>query len=156
MKTRFNGLLTFMFALMPGAGYMYLGLTRKGLESMLVFLTAAVLPAWVGLEAVSAILGFSLWFYFFFETFAVRNRIEEGIEVPDEGYSDVFSELGDKKFVFLGVGLVIIGGLALLNNISNDLVYLESFRRYFTEYLPPVLMIAAGAYLLLRGRNKSD
>lgn len=38
MMERRNGFLTFLTSLIPGVGYMYLGLMRKGIEAFLVFL----------------------------------------------------------------------------------------------------------------------
>lgn len=135
---------------------MYLGLTRRGLESMMLFLASVAIPSWVGLEVIGAIVGIPLWFYFFFETFATRTRLEEGETIPDEGYWNVFAQLGETKFVFIGGAMVVIGLLALINNISSDLAYLETVGRYAKEYLPAVLLIGFGVYLLARGKRKNQ
>lgn len=159
MKDKFNGLLLFGSALVPGAGYMYMGLTRKGLEAMFLFFGCIAVASFVQMDELGALLAIPLWFYFFFDTYAVRRRLEEGIEVEDLGILDNFSDLVDdieaKKYFYIGIALVVIGGIALLQHLTADLSAWVIFDRYVRQYLPSVVLIGIGAYMLFCYRRRT-
>jgi hypothetical protein len=156
VRTNYNNFLVFVFSLIPGAGYMYLGLMQKGLEAMLLFWASVTIFAWIGLPHFVAMISIPLWFYFFFDTYAMRNRLAQGEEVDDKGMFDIMSRLGEYKYYYIGIGLLVIGFLALLANLSQDLSGWFKYGYYFKKYLFPVLLIAAGIFLLSRSRSGSD
>ncbi len=153
MKTNYNNFLVFVFSLIPGAGYMYLGLMQKGLEAMLLFWASITIFAWISLPHFVAMISIPLWFYFFFDTYAMRNRLAQGEEVDDKGMLDIMSRLGEYKYYYTGIGLMVIGVLALLSNLSHDFSGWFKYGYYFKKYLPPVLLITGGVFLLSRTRS---
>lgn len=96
MKNR-SGFLTFISSLIPGVGYMYLGFMKKGLESLVIFfLTQPILDA-IGFGGIATLIQVALWFYFFFDTFNLANRMDKGEIILD---SDFFFEkyVNNKKY----------------------------------------------------------
>ncbi len=153
MRTNFNNFLVFVFSLIPGAGYMYLGLMQKGLEAMLLFFVSVTIVGWLDLPYLIPMIAIPLWFYFFFDTFAMRGRLVQGDEVDDKGILNIMAQLGEHKYYFIGIALLIIGILALLANLGQDLSGWWVYGRYIRKYLPSVLLISAGVYLLYRTRS---
>ena len=45
-----NGILTLLFALIPGAGEMYQGYMKRGLSLITMFCLSVALGAWMGIE----------------------------------------------------------------------------------------------------------
>ena len=71
--------LLFIFALIPGAGYMYLGLMRKGVIAMTLLFISPILVNflwWYGILFYVPILTF----YCFFDSFAIRRKMLEDAE----------------------------------------------------------------------------
>ena len=62
---------------------MYLGLMQKGLEAMLLFFVSVTIVGWLDLPYLIPMIAIPLWFYFFFDTFAMRGRLVQGDEVDD-------------------------------------------------------------------------
>lgn len=153
MRTNFNNFLVFVFSLIPGAGYMYLGLMQKGLEAMLLFFVSVTILNWIDLFGFVPMIAIPLWFYFFFDTFAMRGRLVQGEDVDDTGILNLMARLGGYKFYYIGIGLVVIGVLALLANLGQDLSGWFKYGHYFKRYLPSVLLIAGGIFLLSRTRS---
>ncbi|MGE5405038.1 MAG: hypothetical protein ACM3PP_08865 [Candidatus Saccharibacteria bacterium] len=152
---RFNSFLVFMFAFLPGAGYMYMGLMRKGLEAMMLVFGCIFVFNWIDLGGLAAVIAIPLWFYFFFDTFLVRRKLEQNEEVDEDGLINMLALLGENKLYYIGIGLVVIGVLATLNNLSMDL---SGFWQYFDlarKYVPSLLLIAGGIFLLTRNRRSS-
>lgn len=147
-----NSLFLFCCSLVPGAGYMYLGAMRKGLEAMFLFFGCTIMFAWLQLDAFAAMIGIPLWFYYFFDTFVLRNKLQSGEPIADEsGVLDTLGKMGEQRYYYIGIGLVIIGALALLTNLTSDIRW--QLAQYVRNYLPSLLLIALGTLLLIRSKN---
>lgn len=124
-----NGILTFFFAFIPGAGQMYQGYMKRGLSLISVFCLACVvallLPPLIALLPI-------IWMYSFFDTFNLRSQL--GAETaPEDDYliqiqSDVqLKQLMAKSHTLVGWALVALGGYALydtfLMGILRNLYY---------------------------------
>lgn len=154
----YNRFLLFCFALIPGAGYMYLGLMRRGVEAMILFVTGIAIPAWIGMPALAAIIAIPLWFYCFFDSFYQRSNLETGLEIEDRGLVDLLTWLNG-NYHLLGIGLIVLGILALLNMVGQDLIYsanvaVKEVIQHLRGYLPALLLIIAGIYLLRKTRQQ--
>ncbi|KRQ87961.1 hypothetical protein ABG79_00126 [Caloramator mitchellensis] len=159
---RRNSLLTFLSALIPGVGYMYLGLVRRGIQFLILFLLVEPVFDMVGLGFLSTIVKVPIWFYTFFDTFNLANKIDRGEIVHD---SDLFgngnfrinesiSNLFSNKFLTLvGWGLILIGIIAVFNKMFYGYELYNLIRSYISTYFVPVLFIAIGAYLLLKNKR---
>ena len=166
---RKNAFLTFCCAVIPGAGQMYLGYLRRGLCLMVAFF------ALIAATSVIYLFGFALpvcWAFSFFDTYRLRNALENGTAEPD---AYLFGVPGDDSFsivqsffrrrhLLVGWGLVLLGGWLLLDKFVLGPV-LEVFYRlnfYFgirmiraiPSLIVAVLLIALG-FLLIRGRRNA-
>lgn len=146
---RRNGFFTFIFALIPGAGMMYMGLTRMGAEILLIFLGAGMLGDMIGFP--SALIMVPLWFYSFFKTFDYSKKIERGEYIEDRsimfGEGNVMNSMNNNSGLkIFAILLVVFGSLSLLNRIFQQLhIY-----SYVRGYMAPLVFIAIGLYILFR------
>ncbi|MGE5416576.1 MAG: hypothetical protein ACM3UZ_07425 [Acidobacteriota bacterium] len=152
---RFNTLLVFMFALMPGAGYMYLGLMRKGLEAMILFFGGIFVIDFIGFDGLMPVFIVPLLFYFFFDTFVTRKKLEHNEDVDENGLLNMMALLGENKQYYIGLGLVLVGIFAVMHNLSYDFGSLSQYFDMARKYVPSLLMIAGGIFLLTRNRRSS-
>jgi hypothetical protein len=135
--------LAFFLGWIPGVGAIYNGQYAKGLVHAVVW---GVLVSIVnsrashGLEPVFGML-IAVWmFYMAFEAFHTARKRRNG--EPVDEYSSLLDLRGRKDQIpVAAIALIILGILLLLHTL--DLLDFEYVARYW-----PVLLIAAGAYLL--------
>lgn len=106
-----NGILTFFFAFIPGAGQMYQGYMKRGLSLVSLFclciLAAVIITPLVALLPI-------VWMYSFFDTFNLRAQMGQGT-APEDDYlvhieSDVqLKKLMSKSHTLVGWVLVVMG-----------------------------------------------
>ena len=125
-----NGLLTLLFAFIPGAGQMYQGYMKRGLSLMLMCCAIGVLAM---LFAPIALFLMLVFMYSFFDTLNLRAQIALG-NAPADDYL-VHLDPKDKRLARLlldshklvGWLLIAFGALIayqnLIMNIFGDLVY---------------------------------
>lgn len=125
-----NGLLTLLFAFIPGAGQMYQGYMKRGLSLMLMCCAICVLAV---LFSPIAFLLLVVFMYSFFDTLNLRAQIALG-NAPADDYL-VHLDPKDKRLARLlldshklvGWLLIAFGALIayqnLIMNIFGDLVY---------------------------------
>ena len=125
-----NGLLTLLFAFIPGAGQMYQGYMKRGLSLMLMCCAICVLAVLFSPIAFFLLLVFM---YSFFDTLNLRAQIALG-NAPADDYL-VHLDPKDKRLARLlldshklvGWALIAFGALiayqSLIMNILGDLVY---------------------------------
>jgi len=135
--------LAFFLGWIPGVGAIYNGQYAKGLVHAIVFGTLVSLTssrASRGLEPIFGIL-IAVWmFYMAFEAYHTARKRRMG--EPVDEYSSLVDLSGRRGQVpVAGVALIVLGVLLLLHTL--DLLDFEYIARYW-----PVLLIAAGAYLL--------
>lgn len=117
-----NGILTLLFALIPGAGEMYQGYMKRGLSVITMFSLSVAIGA--GMEI--GIFYFAMpviYMYSFFDTFNLRAQISMGT-APEDDYL-VHFDPKDKKLVqlmadshkLLGWALIAMGAMIAYQNI---------------------------------------
>lgn len=157
--------LTFVLALIPGAGQIYLGLTMKGIQLFALYVLIRPALDIIGLGYIGGMLKIIIWVYAFFDTFEVARRIDRGERVGDSEFvfkkymenNDKFDHIGrsfNKNFWLLcGWGLIAVGILAILNLTfgSNDLYGL--IKSYVSTYFIPVILVIAGFYMLVKNKR---
>lgn len=164
MKSSF---LTFLFALMPGAGEMYLEMMKKG---------AVIMAAFWGIIAVSSFfrLDFLLfaapiiWFYAFFDTLNSRKLSQEDRIAKDEQFikglqkylhfdwEHSFANPKHKRHLVIGIAAIVIGAYMILRNFlfswSGYMSYRFPILYDFIDRLPTfavaVVIIIFGIYLV--------
>lgn len=127
-----NIFLTFCFAFVPGAGQMYQGYMKRGLSLCALFCAGIALTTIIPYFGVLLPL---VWMYAFFDTFNIRNLASMNAAMPMDDYVVHTGLLeSGKSFIqrrpqLVGIGLVVLGGWMLLNNLV--LPYVENFIRQF-------------------------
>lgn len=159
-----NGFLTFLSALIPGVGYMYLGLVRKGIQVLLLFLLIRPIFDILGIGGFLAFLvNLSIWIYAFFDTFNTAAKLDRGENVEDTDF--IFSHKGEgypvtdriklnKSFILAAAwGLIIIGILAIVNKVFEYNELYTLIKGYLQRYFLPVTLVLAGIYLLFKNKE---
>ena len=135
--------LAFFLGCVPGVGAIYNAQYAKGIVHAVIWgllMSLANSNAVRGLEPLFGMLVAAWWFYMAFEAYhtARKRRLGE----PVDEYSSIVNFAGGSHNVpVAGIGLIVLGALLLLYTLN--LLDFEQVARYW-----PVLLIAAGAYLL--------
>jgi len=115
-----NGILTFFFAFVPGAGQMYQGYMKRGLSLITMFCLFVAAGSLLGPLVVGCAI---VWMYSFFDTFNLRAQVGAGT-APADDYL-VHINWHDKRMdqfmmdshKLLGWGLIALGALVAYQNI---------------------------------------
>ena len=141
-------LLLFIFAvfLPPGAGYMYMGLIKRGLSAMICFffiifvLSSGISGAAETLIAFSIII---LYFACIFDSFSICRRINAGEHVEDGVGSIINNILSNKK---LCAAILVVLGVIFASTILG-------FALSVLRALLPLIIIAFGLYVIFRRKK---
>lgn len=140
-----NALLSFLLSLIPGVGYMYLGLMNRGLQTLIIFFGAIFVADITRIHALAPLVLPVLIFYSIFDTLQLTRKIRDGVPVKDQ----LLIDLGGSSnwHSILGYALVAVGVLALVNNIVPHYFYQYDV---LNRVIPPLLITGAGAFILYR------
>lgn len=108
---RKSRILTFLFALFPGAGQMYLGYMRRGVSLMFAFFLIFALMGLLGLSFLAFLLPV-LWFYAFFDTLNLRSMSYEML--PQDNYIFPLDTLAGRQVVDFFRTRHLLGGILLI------------------------------------------
>jgi hypothetical protein len=149
-----------LFAIFPGAGHLYLGLQKRGIQLMAGFLFAIYILDLLRLGFFFFLIPI-IWFYSFFDGLQKASKMEEG---PVEDTPIISGIVNHQKWV--GFGLVGLGIYFLASNIiipaiaphldewiGSNLEYW--FRDYFQKGLVCILLIGGGIKLLSGSKKES-
>lgn len=148
-----------LFAMLPGAGHMYLGLTRQGIELMLIFFITIFLSSEIGLHFLEIFLPV-IWFYSVFDA-RTKSTSDEPLQDSDlkifsgTVLKDNFSE-SDNFVKCVGIFLIIAGAWAALNNLIFPIVskYIDYSIIYdIKSAFISLIFIGAGVFLLFKKRK---
>lgn len=134
--------LALFLGMIPGVGAIYNGQYAKGLVHAVVFgiLCSIADASHHSGEFVFGILAFAWWAYMVFEAYHTARKRRYG--EPVDEYSSILNLRGGREQMpVAGIALIVLGVLMLLQTLN--LFDFEYVARYW-----PVLLIAAGAYLL--------
>ena len=117
-----NGILTFLFAFVPGAGQMYQGYMKRGLSLITMFCLFIIVGSATALDAL--VVGcIVVYMYSFFDTFNLRAQIiAENAPADDYLVHINWKDKRMQQFMMdshklLGWGLIALGGLVAYENI---------------------------------------
>jgi hypothetical protein len=135
--------LAFFLGMIPGVGAIYNGQYAKGIVHAVIWgilMSMADSRAAHGLEPVFIVLVMSWWAYMAFEAYHTARKRRAG--EPVDEYSSILNVTGGRNHApMAGIVLIGLGAILLLHTL--DLFDFEYVARFW-----PVLLIAAGAYLL--------
>ncbi|MBO8157089.1 MAG: hypothetical protein H0Z32_11565 [Bacillaceae bacterium] len=156
-KHRISGekskVLTTVLAMFPGAGHLYLGLQRRGIQLMIFFLLSIYLLDVLHLSLFLFLIPV-IWFFSFFDALQQYSRYEWG-EVKDVPVIKYF--MNHQKW--LGIGLIIIGIFIILDSIlvpslarqfqQWDINIYYYYNQYFQVGVVSLLLVGVGIKLLM-------
>ncbi|WP_238915769.1 hypothetical protein [Clostridium sp. YIM B02555] len=163
-----NSFLTFITACIPGVGYMYHGLIKKGVQVLFLYMLIGPILSFIGLGFLSHLIKICIWFYTFFDTFSISNKIKRGEYVPDSEFifknyvntENLYNEnpswnerINKQGWVTLGSFLIILGALSILNQIFIDNDIYKYIRSYASQYFIPIALIIIGISILFKKRD---
>lgn len=116
-----NGILTFLFAFVPGAGQMYQGYMKRGLSLITLFFLC-IMAGMLLLEQL-VLTALIVWMYSFFDTFNLRAQFIAGT-APADDYLVHFNTKDARLTLFfrdshklVGWGLIALGAMVAYQNI---------------------------------------
>lgn len=167
-----NGILTFLFAFVPGAGQMYQGYMKRGLSLITMFCLCIMAGMLLEPLVLTALI---VWMYSFFDTFNLRAQFIAGT-APADDYLVHFNTKDARLTLFfrdshklVGWALIAFGALIayenIIMNLLNDVLWRWGrdsvvFRAFYLvmDQLPDVMLCVAlilcGAWLV-RGPQKA-
>ena len=147
--------LTFLFSLLPGAGHMYLGLMRRGLEVMAAFFGSIFLVAdALQLAEIGVPLSIIIYFYSLFDAYHLCKCVKKGDEIVDSNF------LRLSRFTLngyhMGVAAIVLGVIFLLDRLRGYMIqFIPSYAYGMIERsITPLLIILLGLYLV-KGAGKT-
>jgi hypothetical protein len=145
-----NKLIFFMFACIPGAAQMQMGLFKRGMQLMLTFIGGIVLISYANIESFIPLAIIPTWFFSFFDAYNARKKMLSGEVVVDtEAYNYQFI-VKNKKI--LGLALVIFGVLGFLNAIDRSFNLfgfpMRDFYWTIKRAIIPIVFVISGLMLL--------
>ena len=115
-----NGILTLLFACIPGAGQMYQGYMKRGLSLITLFFLCIMAGMLLEPLVLTALI---VWMYSFFDTFNLRAQFIAGT-APADDYLVHFNTKDARLTLFfrdshklLGWALIALGGLVAYENV---------------------------------------
>lgn len=159
-----NAFFTFVFAMMPGAGQMYLGLMRRGVSMMLPFL-GIIWFSWFFRISELMIFLPVVWFFAFFDTFNQRDALIRGEAVEDKFLINLGNDwkgIVIRRHTVIGWCCIALGGYMFYNTFFRSflfrLVDINPILTQFFDRLPNLIVIALiillGIYLVTGGKKK--
>ncbi|WP_411678527.1 hypothetical protein [Caproicibacter sp.] len=157
-KKRSKG-LTVLFAILPGAGHMFLGFMKRGLSLMSMFFLTIFLSSWLGIGPLLYLLPV-LWFYSFFDCINLAWADDQEFGAAQDRYlfhlnglSELNGKFSGKGGLYAGIALIFFGiyliGLKLLSQFRFGLLPLAA--RYFQALLSVFPQVFLGVVIILIG-----
>jgi hypothetical protein len=149
METK-SKFIAFVLSLLPGCGYLYLGLMKRGLQAMVIFFGTIFFSVMIQMDELTALVLPVIFFYTVFDTQQFVKKINYGCHVEDRELFDW--GIWENKRSIIGVGLILMGVLGLAKN----------FIPYFIPYafiknaLLPLLIAGLGVYILYHSTGKKE
>ena len=170
MKLEEKKILTFLCALWPGGGYMYLGMMKKGALLMALFTALAGLTMTIGWKFLAFLLPV-IWCYCFFDTFHVAKLPEELRAIEDQDCFDrVVAFCKDeplKKFegkrTFIGVLILLAALYTMIYGVllhffrwGEQFYWVQLNLTVIPTAVVAVLLFMVGRHILQKEQDRKD
>ncbi|TYP75714.1 hypothetical protein BCM02_104395 [Paenibacillus methanolicus] len=155
---RRSRLFATVLSILPGAGHMYLGLQRRGLQLMAGFLLSIYLLDTLELSLFLFLVPI-LWCYAFFDSLQMQSRYAMDGFVPDVPIvSGVMHQRKWLGLALIAMGLYYVGDRLLLDvfDVFGLQYWAHELRYYFKTGFTALLLLGAGAKLLLGGKAREE
>ena len=161
---KYSSFWSTIFSFLPGGGHMYLGLMKRGLQFMLIFFGIIALSSFFYSADFLVFFAAVVWFYSFFDCFHMRKKLELSENVDEDLVFPV--DIKNINVKHLGTGLIVLGGLVLLNEFLDQLVYITNRMNIYSESIRitiniiresvfPVVLIIIGFFILKKTKKNA-
>ncbi|AAK78542.1 hypothetical protein BJV85_003446 [Clostridium acetobutylicum] len=146
------------FSLVPGAGHMYLGLMRQGIELMFLFFFTISVSTTFHLGVFSILIPI-IWFYSIFDVRnkASRNETLEDTDLPIFKSTNLNKALkSNNSAKYVAYIFVLLGFLSLMDNVIIPLLdtYIDyQILRYSKSVLISILFIIVGIFIIIKSKK---
>lgn len=154
-----KSIATFL-SIFPGAGHLYLGLQRRGIQLMAAFLFSIYILDVLRLGIFLFLIPI-IWFYSFFDGLQKASKYKEDEPLED---TPIISYLMNHQ-KWIGIGLLLLGLYYMFSNIIipafapmlQEMINLDIrywFDRYFQTAIVCILLIGGGVKLLAGSKSQ--
>ncbi|KUO71591.1 MAG: hypothetical protein APF77_05070 [Clostridia bacterium BRH_c25] len=150
----FESFAFFCFAVVPGAAQMYMNLFKRGFQLMFGFIASIVLFSYINTESMIPLITIPLWFFSFFDSYAVRRRLRKGEVVEDVTIIDYDIIFRNKKIV--GMVMLVLGVLGVANAFEHSVlrnIFGGQLYWAIKRSIVPIALVLAGVYVLGKAKK---
>ncbi len=149
-------LIAMVVSVVPGAGHMYLGFQRQGLQLMAIFFFTIFFSDWLMMSFLMFIVPI-VWFYSLFDTLqkATSEETMEDRDIMLVSWLKGESEWEVTRHKFLGYGLITLGLILIFNRITFPAIarYIDwQLSQYLQTGLVALLFIVGGVKIIKGGK----
>lgn len=153
MSEQNRKIITCLISVVPGAGHMFLGYQKLGLELMTLFFFSFFFIDWLRIGFFMFIIPV-IWFYSMFD--ALHKASGEEPPVEETGLS-VLDLIGENRHRWnssklLGYGFIVLGLLLIFDRIISPMIPYE-IRNYLQTGIVALLFITGGIRILMGGSS---
>lgn len=149
------------FSLMPGAGHMYLGLIRQGIQIMLLFFFTWFIAHSYDFHFFYIFIPI-IWFYSIFDVSKKSLLAEDQLkdeDLPIFSNKQLLNNLGKGNSIerYIAYGLILLGFFSMIDNIVLPLLetYFQhyEFINYFRSFITAAVLIILGILLIVKTKK---
>lgn len=148
------------FALMPGAGHMYLGLIRQGIQLMLLFFSIFFMLTSFNMDFLMVFLPI-IWFYSIFDVRSKSLKEDPLVDVDLPLFADVTSMkyFSDTNSIekYIAYILILMGVFSIINNLLIPILskYVDYYYiRCGKSAIVSIILISVGVFLIKGRKSK--
>lgn len=144
----------FCFAVVPGAAQMHMNLFKRGFQLMFGFIGAIALFSFINTESMIPLFIIPTWFFSFFDSYAIKRRLEKGEAVEDEVIFEYDIIFGNRKIV--GIVMLILGMIGTVNALGHSVIgNMFDGQLYWAikRSIVPIILVVAGVYILMKSKK---
>ncbi|AEV67323.1 hypothetical protein [Acetivibrio clariflavus] len=150
--------IAMVLSIIPGAGHMFLGLQRQGLQLMAIFFLSFFITDWINLSIFMPLIPI-IWFFGLFDAMnkAAGNDKRDDSDVLFVNWFRNGKPLVKNANKYLAYALIAIGCLLLAEKIifpELEKFIRFNFREYFRVIILSVLFIIGGVKMLMGTENE--
>jgi hypothetical protein len=155
VNTKRGAFAVLILSLLPGGGYMYLGLMNRGLQAMIIFFGTIFFASVANFGALGGLVVPILMFYSIFDSLQLAAQMNEGLFIEDKPYVDIGNPNWQNILGYILIGLGILSLFYTSVGILAVFYTIQPYTFIVERLVPPLIIIAIGAYILYRSLRKS-
>lgn len=146
-------IIAMVLSIIPGAGHMFLGLQRQGIQLMTIFFLSFFITDWINVSIFMVLIPI-IWFFGLFDAMnkAAGNENQDDGDVLFVTWFRTGKPIVKNVNKYLAYVLIVIGSLLLFERLilpELEKIIDFNFREYLKVILLSVLFIAGGVKLLM-------